>query len=203
MIYFCVVRKKKYSQRKPSSLHTSLCPSMEYAEIFFSPNALTRMLVHFVNHRLIQAADPITQTLVLMVNTPVQLLLCETGLIAFQNNELPVYPYAKMTKRQLRFLHDTLKRTEENKLQLSASFLGRFSLKIPLVVGNKTAYFISKKAILHSLARTMQQHKVHKIDHVQATLCSIIQQRFTAAFPAEIPPPQAEEETYLQLKQLV
>ena len=194
-------RLKKTAQSQSLSLSfLSLCLVMEYANIFFSPNALTRMFVHFVNHRLIQATDPITQTLVLMVNSPVQLVLCETGLIAFQNNDLPVYPYTKMSRQQLKFLHDTLIKMDESKLQLSTSFLGRFSLRIPLTHG-KAAYFVSKKSMLDCLAYTMKQHKVHEDAHVQATLCSIIQQRFMAAFPTSAETMLLTQESHLLLKQ--
>jgi hypothetical protein len=175
-----------------------------YAQCFFNPEALMRMFIHFVNHRVIDSGDPITKTLVLMVHTPVQLVMCETGLIPFQSGDLPNYPYSKMSSVQLQFLLDVLRNADLSKVQFQVPFPGRYTAKVPLpgAVAGRCAHFLRKTKLLQCFSSAMQAHPVHTDPHVQNTLCSIIQQRFMAAVALSDDGTSETENALLHLRQL-
>jgi hypothetical protein len=175
----------------PRSEYNAETPmDVSFAESFFTPEALARMLVHFINHRLTETADPITQTLILMVNAPVQLVLCETGLIPFQTEELPVYPFSKMSKRQREFLVEALKQADAEKLHTQVQYTGRFTTK--LLLQGKQAYFLRHQAVLQGFGHAMQENCMHKEQHIQDTIRNIIQQRFLAATSVQAQQPCGE-----------
>jgi len=61
---------------------------------------LQRAIAHMVNHRIQHFTDPLTSTLVLMATTPVQLVLCEAGLLLLRTTLLPVIPYALLSAHE-------------------------------------------------------------------------------------------------------
>ena len=183
--------KKKSAARGPRAANDSGTPmDVSFGTSFFAPEALARMLVHFINHRLTETADPITQTLILMVNAPVQLVLCETGLIPFQTEELPVYPFSKMSKRQREFLVEALKQADAEKLHTQVQYTGRFTTK--LLLQGKQAYFLRHQAVLQGFGHAMQENCMHKEQHIQDTIRNIIQQRFLAATSVQAQQPCGE-----------
>jgi len=71
---------------------------LSFRNFFFSlvndESFIQRMLIHMINHRVQEFSDPLTSTIVLMATTPIQIVFCETGLLLFKTNLLPVIPYS-------------------------------------------------------------------------------------------------------------
>ena len=71
---------------------------------FFKGRALRRLIVHLCNSWAQRSADPISDTLRMILSTPVQLVLTDIGMSPFKGMMFHVMPYKKMTRRQLRLL---------------------------------------------------------------------------------------------------
>ena len=54
--------------------------SAAYSAFIHDPELLIRMYIYYVNHRVHEVGDPLTQTLTLMATSPIQLTFCEVRL---------------------------------------------------------------------------------------------------------------------------
>ena len=68
----------------------------EFLHLVADSTFLRRVLVHSVNNRVQDFADPLTSTLILMANSPLQLVFCEAGVLLFKNPALQVFPFDKL-----------------------------------------------------------------------------------------------------------
>jgi len=87
-------------------------PVLSIKEFFFNftnnNSFIQRILVHMINHRVQEFSDPLTSTLVLMATSALQIVFCETGLLLFKTNLLPVIPYSILQLEELSKLHTLL-----------------------------------------------------------------------------------------------
>jgi len=73
----------------------------KYHDIFDDDGLIQKMLIYFINNRIQDFVDPLTTTLYLMMSTPLQFVLCESGILPFKTNLLSVFPYNLLQKDHL------------------------------------------------------------------------------------------------------
>lgn len=71
---------------------------LEITCVFSEADPLKRIIVHLCNQFALLSADPVTNTLRMMITTPVEPILTEMGIVLFKEQMYHVYPYNKMNK---------------------------------------------------------------------------------------------------------
>jgi hypothetical protein len=152
-----------------------------YAAFMANELFLQKLFVHMVNNRIQEFADPLTSTLVLLATSPVQLVFCESGLILFKTNVLPVLPYSILSKEQKQVFQQWIHDTADDHESCDSS--GQFTLSLPLLP-KQPHVFLCKKALLSSFVFVMRHHNgTFNNPAICSTLCNIILQRFMAHVP--------------------
>jgi hypothetical protein len=146
---------------------------------------LERCLSHMVNHRVQDFQDPLTSTLVLMATTPMQMVMCEAGVLPFKTNLLPVVPYSLLTASERAGLEHMLSHVADEALHATIESSGQYTLLVQPFTQNigssPTATFLCKRRLLCAFVRVMLS--VHESRQVGCTLCNIVLQRFMAQVP--------------------
>ena len=151
----------------------------QYVSLLNDPEWLARMYIYFVNHRVYEVSDPLTYTLVQMATSPVQMTFCESGLLPFRTNELPVFPFAEMPEHIRDTLHTLLSGAGAEHVHESAYADGKVCVSVTL----KPAQTIDRKGLLLAFVTAVQTGS--NIDdqggEVQRRFCKIIIQRFLSS----------------------
>lgn len=156
-----------------------------YTNLVGETSFIERALAHMVNHRVQDFQDPLTSTLVLMATSPLQMVMCEAGLLPFKTNLLPVIPYALLTAEERQQLQETLAHVPDEQLHDSIEASGQYTLTVlPFtqnVGSSPTVTLLCKRRLLHAFVRVLLS--VHASAQVGRTLCNIVLQRFMAQVP--------------------
>lgn len=156
-----------------------------FGRLISHENFLERCVSHMVNHRVQDFQDPLTSTLVLMATTPMQMVLCEAGLLPFKTNLLPVIPYSLLTGVERGSLECMLAHVGDEALHATVESSGQYTLSVQLFTQNigtsPTVTFVCKRRLLRAFVRVMLS--VHETRQVGCTLCNIVLQRFMAQVP--------------------
>jgi hypothetical protein len=146
---------------------------------------IERVLVHSVNHRVQDFQDPLTSTLVLMATSPMQMVMCEAGLLPFKTNLLPVLPYALLTPAERANVEEMLAHVPDDQLHETIESSGQYTLTVLPYTQNTgsspTITLLCKKQLLHAFVNVMLS--AHDLTQVGRTLCNIVLQRFLAQVP--------------------
>jgi hypothetical protein len=176
-----------------------------YLGLLQSDSFIQRMLLHLINHRVQDFQDPLTSTLVLMATSPLQFLLCESGLLVFKTNLLPVVPYALLDPSERALLHALVAEVPEAQLHETIESSGQYTLSVLPFTHNRESspavHTLCKVRLLLGFVRAMrrppragepaqqqQQQQPHPSSSViNRTLCGIVLQRFWSrvATPSE------------------
>jgi hypothetical protein len=145
---------------------------------------LEKMLTHMVNHRVQDFQDPLTSTLVLMASSPMQMALCEAGLLPFKTNLLPVVPYSLLSVAERRCLHEIISHVPDDQVNEAIESSGQYTLTVLPFTQNMgsspTTTLMCKKTLLQaSIGAIMKGND----PSVGRTLCNIVLQRFMAQIP--------------------
>ena len=145
-----------------------------------SDGFIRRAVLHAVNHRVQDFADPLTHTLVLMATAPLQLMLCESGLLPFKTNLLPVLPYSLLTAQERALLHTLIQEQTDADLHETIESNGQYTLTL---VGGQTAH-LCKQRLLYAFVDLMLRGGTE----ADAVLCGIVLQRFWSrvSTPSEV-----------------
>ena len=149
----------------------------------FEKSFLEKMLTHMVNHRVQDFQDPLTSTLVIMASSPMQMVMCEAGLLPFKTNLLPVVPYSLLSITERRCLQDIISNVPDEQVHETIEASGQYTLTVLPFTQNAgssaTHTFMCKKRLLHALLGAIM-----KGDDLRGrTLCNIVLQRFMAQIP--------------------
>ena len=151
----------------------------------FVGRVVERALAHMVNHRVQDFQDPLTSTLVLMATSPMQMVMCEAGLLPFKTNLLPVLPYPLLTAGERVQLEDMLGHVPDDQLHETIESSGQYTLTVLPFTQNTgsspTVSMMCKKRLLHAFVSVMLS--AHDSTQVGRTLCNIVLQRFMAQVP--------------------
>ena len=82
----------------------------EVVDTFLRENSLRRIIKYFCDTSVNQVVDPVTETLCMMLTTPLQFSITEIGVTFFKDKNTHVFPYCNMTRRQIDYVKDTVKR---------------------------------------------------------------------------------------------
>ena len=153
---------------------------------------LRRALLHAVNHRVQDFPDPLTTTLVLMATSPMQLVLCETGLLLFKTNLLPVLPYGLLKADEVAQFRGWIDPLPAEQLHETVEPNGQYTLSVPLLLpppsqqqqpagahAGTNNNFICKRTLLRVFVGLMLQNPTD----AHRTLCHIVLQRFWSRVP--------------------
>jgi hypothetical protein len=163
------------------------------------------MLLHLINHRVQDFQDPLTSTLVLMATSPLQFLLCESGLLVFKTNLLPVVPYTLLDPSERALLHALVAEVPEAQLHETIESSGQYTLNVLPFTHNRESspavHTLCKVRLLLGFVRAMRcaprigepaplpppPHQHQHSSVINRTLCGIVLQRFWSrvATPSE------------------
>ena len=138
-------------------------------EQFFNENGLQRILVYFSQQQQLGVDDALTNIIITIMSSKVQLKMNKNGVFLF-NNALFIYPFDEMTEQQIACLQVLLMRTDKSLTSLppyifdDLSSLYGFSITEHMG-GSHTVNFnlpenfkISKTSILKAVARATFSH---------------------------------------------
>jgi hypothetical protein len=163
-----------------------------FLALVHSDTFLHRMLLHMVNHRVQDFQDPLTSTLVLMATAPLQFVLCESGLLVFKTNLLPVMPYSLLHSEERAQLRSIVERLGGDALHETIESSGQYTLTVLSFTRNQTSsatvHLMCKARLLLAFVELMrrqqqqpqQQHHEPNVNEtiINHTLSSIVLQRF-------------------------
>lgn len=156
-----------------------------FLQLVHEPTFLRRMLLHFCNNRVQDFQDPLTSTLVLMATAPVQMVFCESGLLVFKTNLLPVMSYSLLSHAERATLFGLLERLSNEQLHATIESSGQYTLTVLPFTQNQgtspTVHALCKLRLLTAFVDLMQQQHLHggvADPAVNRTLCNIVLQRF-------------------------
>ena len=154
--------------------------------IVHNDDFIRRALVHMINHRVQDFQDPLTSTLVLMATAPLQLVLCESGLLLFKTNLLPVMQYGLLTGQERTDLGRIVETMAQEQLHETVECSGQYTLAVLPVAshygGNAAPFHLCKQQLLLNFVDAMMladgEAQPSRDPTVCGTLCSIVLQRF-------------------------
>jgi hypothetical protein len=165
-----------------------------YLALVHSDSFIQRMLLHMINNRVQDFQDPLTSTLVLMATAPLQFMLCESGLLVFKTNMLPVVPYALLDPSERALLHTMVAEVPAEQLHETIESSGQYTLCVLPFTQNRESspvvHLLCKVRLLLGFVRAMQRppradeppahphHDDNGESVINRTLCSIVLQRF-------------------------
>lgn len=141
---------------------------------------LCQMYVFFVKHRLQDIHDPLTHTLVLMATTPIQFVLCESGVMPFKTPNLPVYPFTDMTYQQRVDIAGILSDVPYRRISESVEGCGKISVTVSL----PSLTFVDKLLVMRAFVQAVMigpQSICTSDDRIPQRFCKIIFQRFMSS----------------------
>jgi hypothetical protein len=150
-----------------------------YMDLFFNTEMLAQYLVYYVNHVLEEQVDPVTTALVAMAQSPVQLILNQTGIFPFKSSTLHLIPFRYIPQKQREFLQATLR---DGKKSFHRQSAGSILIKVNSVLPSDKV-LVRREDLLQCLLATMQNSVLRQDLLLQENLTRILVQRFLAAVP--------------------
>jgi hypothetical protein len=102
--------------------------------LFFSTvnneDFLRRIIVHTINQRIQDFQDPLTNTMTLILTSPIQIMFCESGVLPFETSLLPVIPYSILTNEELLVFKDIIVSTSSANQKETMESSGQYTLYI-------------------------------------------------------------------------
>ena len=145
---------------------------------------IEKMLTHMVNNRVQEFQDPLTSTLVLMATSPMQMSLCEAGLLPFKTNLLPVVPYSLLTASERRCLHEIISHVPDGQVHETIESSGQYTLTVLPFTQNlgssSTITLMCKKTLLNASVGAIMKGNDPLVGR---SLSNIVLQRFMAQVP--------------------
>jgi hypothetical protein len=138
---------------------------------FAGEEALLRLLPYFckieADDRRGGKCDPITNTVITLLSSPVHLCLSEVGAALFQGHAKLIYPYNLMSEEQKVFIRDCLDQRQEWNIFNDTVVFRR----------SKTPVLLCPSRVLTALCRKMFDSQAHTEPARRTALCNIILQR--------------------------
>lgn len=181
-----------------------------YIELISRDAFLRKIIVYFVNHRVQDFTDPLTNTLVLMATSPIQMVFCESGLLPFKTSLLPVIPYTLLAPEENIFIqNEIMAQLPDNLMHETMESSGQYTLSVFHALSSKT-YLCKRQLLLNFVHVMFYNNNIYSDATICKTLCNIILQRFMAivSVPSEMasivlksfsdhpPPPPLESSSF-------
>ena len=138
-----------------------------------------QVYIYFVNHRVVNMVDPMTTTLCLMANTPLQFTFCEAGLLPFKTNDLPVLPFSSMSSEKRAELRALLVEAPPQIVYETTYGGGKFAVSVTFT----PAMYVKKQTLMRCfISAVVHRAKIpHMHAHVRKRFCQVIFQRFLSS----------------------
>ncbi len=146
----------------------------ELLQFFQSPEIIKKIIVNHINNRVQDFPDPITSTLITMVNSPMQVTFCESGILIFKTSNMPILPYDALNHEEKKFLVNLLEGIDNAFLSETYHGCGKFSVQVNIGSG----HYMQKRNVLFAFVDVMLKQKEFKEKSIQQRLSDIILQRF-------------------------
>ncbi len=162
------------SKKIPMANHSLEKIRDQFLQFFQASSFVQKIIVNHINNRVQDFPDPITNTLVLMVSSPMQVVFCEAGILLFKSSNLPVLPYSALSIQEKKYLEKMMAEIDSTLLQETYHGCGKFSVQINLGMGN----YLPKQTLLLAFVDVMGKQKEFKEKCILQRLSDIIVQRF-------------------------
>ena len=154
-----------------------------YIEMIGQDAFLRKIIVYMVNHRVQDFSDPLTNTLVLMATSPVQMVCCESGILPFKTSLLPVIPYALLSKEDNLLIQNIISKLPDHLLHETMESSGQYTLSAFNVLPSCKSLLCKRKLLLNFVHVMFHNNNIYNDISICKTLCNIILQRFMAIVP--------------------
>ena len=96
-----------------------------------------------MNQRVQDFLDPLTNTLALIMTSPIQIVFCESGMLPFKTSLLPVFPYSSLTADEICSLIQIIEKTKCTAQRETMETSGQYTLTIHYQQGNSSSALTS------------------------------------------------------------
>lgn len=148
-------------------------------DTFLQGDMLCKILNYYCNLSVGQIVDPISETICMVIKTPVQLVITEVGVTLFKDKNTHVYPYALMTKDQLDYIRNILfqaRSVTDHKgavragIQMGGGCIIRF-------IAKSAPIFLVPVDVFKAFCSSVFRSKIHTNNTVRYNFCNIVIQR--------------------------
>jgi hypothetical protein len=165
-----------------------------YIALLQEEGFLQQLLLRMINHRVQDFSDPLTSTLVLMATSPLQFVLCESGLLPFRTNLLPVMQYGWISPEERQRLAALVQRIPSEQLHETIETNGQYTLTVlPFthnVSSSPSVCHLCRTQLLNAFVDLMLLRGCDTTTKeegdamiINSTLCNIVLQRFWSRVP--------------------
>ena len=148
----------------------------ETVDMFLRGKNLRRVMNTFCNDSVGQVVDPITETLCMMLTTPLQLVVTEVGVTLFRDKNTHVFPYPQMTRAQIDYVKGVVRDAfglncaPRGGLQMGGGCVIKFDTTNPSML-------LSPTEVFEAFFQSVFESKVYTDPGVRYNVCNIVLQR--------------------------
>jgi hypothetical protein len=171
--------RDRKSKEKVSGGFTSVDSLYDaFMEIFLTGSNLEHFLIHSCNASATDNTDPITNTIVAMMGSPICISLSNVGVRGFKNTSIATLPYVLLQEDQVNFVTKLLASVRHGIVASSNSDAnGGFVLRLPPPSKNK---FVDKILIMEHLQIAIGKSSGYGTKETKQNVYDIIAQRVHA-----------------------
>eukprot|EP00961_Rhodomonas_salina_P089550 1204244-Rhodomonas_salina.3 len=145
---------------------------------FLDEGTLQRLLIHACNNATPYLVDPVTDIVSTMLRSPLEIMLCSTGLMPFKNTPNIVLPFNLMTPVQRKSLNDLISSSLSNTNNSTIKFRSNCILICFNGVKRKLQQLTVESVLMSMCSAIMNSTSFVHIDKKKrVALCNILLQR--------------------------
>jgi hypothetical protein len=149
-----------------------------FIDVFFTGSNLEHFLIHSCNASGADNADPITNTVVSIMSSPVCISLSNVGVRAFKNNSIATLPYVLLQQDQVAFVVKLLASVHHGLvINMNSDANGGFVVRLQSPPKNK---FVDKNLIMDHLRAVIGKSSGYGSKETKQNVFEIISQRVNA-----------------------
>eukprot|EP00961_Rhodomonas_salina_P249697 3375336-Rhodomonas_salina.3 len=125
----------------------------EFVQLFLTGVNLERFLIYMCNAAPADSTDPISNTVVTILSSPINISLCNVGVKAFKTTNLAALPYYLLDKQQADFIRKLVDAVQQGlNCTVSSDSNGGFYLRFPSLVQHM---HVDKQSVLDHLSNAI------------------------------------------------
>eukprot|EP00961_Rhodomonas_salina_P029021 391448-Rhodomonas_salina.2 len=164
------------AQRAPPPTQQTVDMYNEFAAIFLTGANLQQFLIYTCNAAPAANNDPISNTVVSVLTSPLSISLSNVGVRAFKNTDLAPIPYYLLGPRQCAFIRRVVQKINDGELTslASSNANGGFLLRIP---PQSAHVFVDKPLVMQHLSKAILGCTGHGDTMTKQRVVDILKQR--------------------------
>jgi hypothetical protein len=147
-----------------------------FMRMFFKGVPLQRIMTHFSNTCPAAYVDPVTTTVTMILNNPVQCAINEQGICPFKAYPTMTFPFSLMDANQQRFLNDIQLAENRNVVSIHSLMGGG---RMHLFYETFPPYYIQHTDALVEICNATLSHPTYAPEQ-RLQVCNIVMQRVAA-----------------------